>query len=94
MPRSYDRTLDLVVAEAGVRRLSSHGLRHTAATHTVSNSMDLGELRAVADALGHSPEMLLRIYAHALPEQIRAIADRIGDRHRTAESSRSALVQS
>jgi integrase len=81
LPRSYDRTLALLVAEAGVPRLSSHGLRHTAATHMVTSSMDLGELRAVADVLGHSPEMLLRIYAHALPEQIRAIAVRIGERH-------------
>lgn len=33
MPRSFDRTLDVLVKRSGVPRLSSHGLRHTAATH-------------------------------------------------------------
>lgn len=80
MPRSFDRTLASVVAGAKVPRLTSHGLRHTAATHMVQGSTDLGELRAVADVLGHSPEMLLRVYAHALPESVRAVADRIGRR--------------
>lgn len=80
MPRSFDRTLDVLVKRAGIPRLSSHGLRHTAATHMVSGATDLGELRAVADVLGHSPEMLLRVYAHALPESVRAVADRIGQR--------------
>ena len=80
MPRSFDRTLDVLVKRSGVPRLSSHGLRHTAATHMVSSAADLGELRAVADVLGHSPEMLLRVYAHALPASVRAVADRIGQR--------------
>lgn len=80
MPRSFDRTLELTVATAGVPRLSSHGLRHTAATHMVQTSRDLGELRAVADVLGHGPEILLRVYAHALPQSVRAIAERIGER--------------
>lgn len=80
MPRSFDRTLDVLVKRSGAPRLSSHGLRHTAATHMVSGAVDLGELRAVADVLGHSPEMLLRVYAHALPASVRAVADRIGQR--------------
>jgi integrase len=82
-PRSFDRTLDVLVKRSGVPRLSSHGLRHTAATHMVSGAADLGELRAVADILGHSPEMLLRVYAHALPASVRAVADRIGQRGAT-----------
>lgn len=32
MPRSLDRALELLVSEAGLPRLTSHGLRHTAAT--------------------------------------------------------------
>ena len=70
----------MLVKRSGVPRLSSHGLRHTAATHIVSGAADLGELRAVADILGHSPEMLLRVYAHALPASVRAVADRVGQR--------------
>lgn len=40
----------------------------------------LGELRAVADVLGHSPDMLLRTYAHALPDSLRAVSNLIGGR--------------
>ena len=69
LPRSYDRALATIVDKAGLPRLTSHGLRHTAATHMVQSSSDLGELRAIADLLGHSPEMLMNTYAHALPKQ-------------------------
>lgn len=80
VPRSLDRTLAILVKRAGLPRLSSHGLRHTAATHMVRHAADVGELRAVADVLGHSPEILLRVYAHAMPESVRAVSDRIGRR--------------
>jgi integrase len=80
MPRSLDRALELLVSEAELPRLTSHGLRHTAATHMVRGARDVGELRAVADVLGHSPDMLMKVYAHALPESTRAVADRIGRR--------------
>jgi integrase len=62
---------------AGLPRLTSHGLRHTAATHMVQSSNDLGELRAIADLLGHSPEMLMNTYAHALPNSQAAVVDRL-----------------
>lgn len=80
MPRSLDRALESLVEETGLPRLTSHGLRHTAATHMVRGARDVGELRAVADVLGHSPDMLMKVYAHALPESTRAVADRIGAR--------------
>ncbi|MBA3652601.1 MAG: hypothetical protein H0W70_00225 [Actinobacteria bacterium] len=34
----------------------------------------------MADILGHSPDMLMRIYAHAMPDSLQAVADRIGQR--------------
>jgi integrase len=77
LPRSYDRALALIVDKAKLPRLTSHGLRHTAATHMVNNAKDVGELRAIADILGHSPEMLMTVYAHALPQSRQAIVDRI-----------------
>jgi hypothetical protein len=46
----------------------------------VANAKDLGELQAVAEILGHSVDILLRIYAHALPSAIRSVSDRIGER--------------
>jgi len=80
LPRSYDRALAVIVDRVGLPRLTSHGLRHTAATHMVQQANDLGELRATADMLGHSPEMLMNTYAHALPNSQLAVADRIGRR--------------
>ena len=77
LPRSYDRALALIVDKAKLPRLRSHGLRHTAATHMVNNAKDVGELRAIADILAHSPEMLMTVYAHALPQSRQAIVDRI-----------------
>lgn len=80
LPRSYDRALARQVKAAKVPTLTSHGLRHTAATHMVASATNLGELRAVADILGHSPEMLMRIYAHVLPRSASAVVDRIAER--------------
>ena len=77
LPRSFDRSLALVIDKAGLPRLTSHGLRHTAASHMVQGSNDLGELRAIADILGHSPEMLMNTYAHALPSSQAAVVDRL-----------------
>jgi integrase len=79
-PGNFDQTLDRLVARAGVPRLTSHGLRHTAATHMVRHAGDIGEIRAAADLLGHSPDMLMRTYAHALPESVRTVTDKIGER--------------
>ena len=79
-PGNYDQTLERLVARAGVRRLTSHGLRHTAATHMVRHADDIGEIRAAADLLGHSPDMLMRTYAHALPESVSTVTDKIGQR--------------
>ena len=55
---------------AGLPRLTSHGLRHTAATHMVRQAADVGELRAAADVLGHSPDVLIKTYAHVMPESM------------------------
>jgi integrase len=80
LPRSYDRALATIVDNAGLPRLTSHGLRHTAATHMVQGARDVGELRAIADLLGHSPEMLMNTYAHVLPQSQTAVVDRISRR--------------
>ena len=77
LPRSFDRALATIIERNNLPRLTSHGLRHTAATHMVQGSTDLGELRAIADLLGHSPEMLMNTYAHALPSSQAAVVDRL-----------------
>ncbi|MEO6125846.1 MAG: site-specific integrase, partial [Ilumatobacteraceae bacterium] len=77
LPRAYDRSLECIVRRSQLPRLTSHGLRHTAATQMVNNALDVGELRAIADILGHSPEMLMTVYSHALPANRQAIIDRL-----------------
>jgi integrase len=83
LPRSYDRALALLVENAGVPRLTSHGLRHTAATHMVADATDIGQLRAIADILGRSPDMLMKTYAHAMPASTSAVVDGIARRGRS-----------
>ncbi len=89
-PSNFDQTLARLVKQAGVPRLTSHGLRHTAATHMVRHAADLGEMRAAADILGHSPDMLMKVYAHALPESVRTVTDKIGQRGAVAETTSRA----
>lgn len=79
-PDNFDRDLERIIRSAGLPRLTSHGLRHTAATHMTRRAADVGELRAAADVLGHSPEMLMKVYAHTLPDSLRQIANRIAAR--------------
>jgi len=50
--------------QAGVHRWTPHGLRRFVATELISNGVDV---RTAADILGHTPEMLLRVYAHSTP---------------------------
>jgi integrase len=57
----------MTVEKAGLPRLTSHGLRHTAATHMVSGATDMGDLRAMVDILGDSPDMLMKTCARAMP---------------------------
>ena len=79
-PRNFDTTFARLVSKADVPRLSSHGLRHTAATHMVRHASDIGEIRAAADILGHSPDMLMKTYAHVLPESVRTVTEKIAKR--------------
>lgn len=56
-------------------RLTFHGLRHAASTRMVPGPTDLGELRAIADLLGLSNEMLTN--THALPNSQPAGVERL-----------------
>jgi integrase len=51
--------------DAGVP-VVTHELRHFAATEMVGAGVDVA---TAASRLGHSPEMLLRVYAHAMPSR-------------------------
>lgn len=77
LPRTYDRALTNIIEKVSLPRQTSHGLRHTAATHMLAGANDLGELRAIADLLGHSPEILMNTYAEVLPDRRQAVVERI-----------------
>lgn len=61
-----------VCERAGLPKLSPHALRHSAATFLVSRGADPV---AVAGMLGHAQtSTTLNLYAHALPDKMRALA--------------------
>jgi hypothetical protein len=48
--------------------------------HIVAGATDIGQLRAIADILGHSADMLVKTYAHAMPASTSAVVRGIADR--------------
>ena len=65
-----------LIKAAGVRKITFHGLRHTAATLMLEQGIPL---KVVAERLGHKkPTITLDIYAHALPSMQKAAAEKLG----------------
>ena len=75
-PRNVGRSFEESIARAGVPRMRLHDLRH------VNASLDLStgtSVKAVAARLGHSdPSITLRTYAHVMPHEELAAAERLG----------------
>ena len=70
------REFATLIKAAGVRRIKFHGLRHTSATLSLQAGTPV---HVVAARLGHTKvEMTLNVYAHALPNQQQAAAERLG----------------
>jgi integrase len=64
-----------VVKSAEVRRIKTHGLRHTSATLLLTAGVPV---QVVAQRLGHAHiSMTLEVYAHALPDMQRDAAARL-----------------
>jgi integrase len=65
-----------LIAQAGVRKIKFHGLRHTCATLLLQAGQPV---HVVAQRLGHSKvEMTLNIYAHVLPDMQQDAAAKLG----------------
>jgi integrase len=75
-PRNVGRSFEESIARAGVPSLRLHDLRH------VNASLDLStgtSVKAVAARLGHNDlSITLRTYAHVLPHEETAAAERLG----------------
>ena len=75
-PRNVGRSFEESIARAGVPRMRLHDLRH------VNASLDLStgtSVKAVAARLGRSDRAItLRTYAHVMPHEETAAAERLG----------------
>jgi integrase len=66
----------LIIAEAGIRRIKFHGLRHTSATLLLQAGVSV---TVVQERLGHKQiSSTLDIYAHALPSMQQDAAAKLG----------------
>ena len=65
------------VGAAGFPGLRYHDLRHTAATALVDEGVDI---KTAQTRLGHSEQVMLRIYAQATERADRSAADKVGER--------------
>lgn len=64
-PRVISNYWRITAAATGLPRIRLHDLRHTHATIMIAED---GNVKEIAARLGHDPAMLLRTYAHSMPE--------------------------
>lgn len=68
-PESYTDEFQRLRSRAGLRRITLHGLRHTAGSLMLTRGIPV---HIVAAWLGHDPRVLVSIYAHAKTDDLRA----------------------
>ena len=71
-----ERWLDPLIRKAGVKRISVHGLRHTAATLMLNDGQPV---HVVAARLGHSEtNTTWNVYSHVLRDTHKSAAEALG----------------
>ena len=74
--RSYQRSFELLLKNAGVEHRGFHALRHTFATRAIECGMDV---KTLSEILGHkNPTITLNLYVHSLMEHKKEMMNRIG----------------
>jgi integrase len=72
-PRNLNRLFDELSAQAGLRRLRFHDLRHTCASLLLAQGV---QPRVVMEILGHSQlSITTDLYSHVMPTALRGAAD-------------------
>jgi integrase len=75
-PSNVSHSYQRLLGEANLPNIRFHDLRHTHATLLIANGHNI---KTVSARIGHTDiKITLNLYAHALPEQDREAADKIG----------------
>lgn len=76
-PQRLSRVVGEVSVEAGLPRLTAHGLRHTSATLMLASGVPP---KVAAERLGHSdPTLFMNLYSHVTPTMQREAAQKLGE---------------
>jgi len=75
-PATFTRIIARLSVEAGVPRLTPHGLRHSFATAALRARVPV---EVVAARLGNTPRVVQEIYSHVIPADDQAAAQLVGD---------------
>ncbi|HUR77046.1 MAG TPA: tyrosine-type recombinase/integrase [Acidimicrobiales bacterium] len=75
-PQTLSKMLARLSEQAGLPRLTAHGLRHTSATLMLAEGV---QPKVAAERLGHAdPTLFMALYSHVTPTMQRDAADRVG----------------
>ncbi len=87
-PDSTSRAFRMLCAQAGIRGVRLHDLRHYVATRLLASGIDV---RTVSGRLGHrNPATTLNVYAHFLPEADEEAASALAGVFRKAREATEA----